>query len=250
MTEDKFLAEGQFYADAAHELRTPLAVVLAQCESIKRHPADREELMQMVETIHVQAKRMEHTMAQVLKMYKLAEQNYKLDRETVRLGELIQAVCEDEAGKWKEKPVFRLSVQVSEIYADTGLLIMMLQNLIGNAVKYSMEYVCGEKAHKDSGRKAVVEVSACCKNSDVIIKIKDYGCGIPAGEINAVFLPFYKAEASMHRPGCGLGLSIAERIARMHGGTVYAESVQGKGSTFTVTLPACAGQSAKLLSDG
>lgn len=237
MTEEKFLTDGQFYADAAHELRTPLAVVLAQCESIKRHPADMEALMQAVETIHVQAKRMEYTMAQVLKMHRLAEKHYELDKEKVQLEELIQAVCEDEAGKWKEKPVFRLSVQISEIYADAGLLIIMLQNLIGNAVKYSMEYICGEKEHKDLERKAVVEISACRKNGNIIIKIKDYGCGIPAGKINAVFLPFYKAEGSLRRSGCGLGLSIAERIARMHGGSVCAESVQGKGSTFTVMLP-------------
>lgn len=174
---------------------------------------------------------MEQIIAQVLKLHKLADQNYILDIEKIRLKDLIQAVCENEAEKWEETLRFSLSVQVSEIYADAGLMIIMLQNLVGNAVKYSM----GTGRHAKSG--TVVEISACCKNEDVLIQIRDYGCGIPAEKINAVFLPFYRAGKSMNCPGSGLGLSIAERIARIHGGAVYAESLQGRGSTFTVILP-------------
>jgi signal transduction histidine kinase len=106
----------------------------------------------------------------------------------------------------------------------------VLANLVDNAIRYTPE----------GGR---IEVLVHAVEGAARVDVKDNGIGIPAAELGRVFERFYRGEHGLVRatPGTGLGLSIVEMLVEMHGGRVWVESVPGKGSTFTVILPAASG---------
>lgn len=227
--QDDFFFHRQFYSDAAHELRTPLAVIMAQCESAQKHQMNIEEYRHAIEVIDFQANKINHILGQLLKLNRLTVGSDLLRKERISLEDMIYRVCENEKKIWDVNLEFCISVQVTEIFADGNLMSILLQNLVNNAVKYSI-------MDEEQTKTIVIEISAYKRERDVYIKVKDYGCGISSGNLRKIFLPFYRVKKEGGGAGYGIGLSIAERIARIHDGMLYAESVQGRGSIFTVTL--------------
>ena len=108
--------------------------------------------------------------------------------------------------------------------ADEARVEQVLVNLIHNAIKFT----------PSGGR---ISISAKAKNNDILASVADTGVGIPADDLPRIFERFYKADKSRSGGGTGLGLAIAKHIVEAHGGRIWAESVEGKGSTFNFTLP-------------
>jgi two-component system phosphate regulon sensor histidine kinase PhoR len=111
-----------------------------------------------------------------------------------------------------------------KVMADEARVEQVLVNLIHNAIKFT----------PSGGR---IGISARARDNDVLVSVADTGIGISPDDLPRIFERFYKADKSRSGGGTGLGLAIAKHIVEAHGGRIWAESVEGKGSTFNFTLP-------------
>lgn len=225
---DKFeqtLAEQeQFTSDAAHELRTPIAVIIAQCEHSKARGGSIEKLEQSQEVIYRQAKKINGIITQLLNLSRLGQKEYKIGQEEIELAEIVSVLCEDEQEKSHDKVQIVQHLKETYVCGDINLLMIAIQNLLSNAIKFS---------HKGG----IIEVGIDTKGQDVYVWVKDYGIGIAQKDMQSVFQRFYKEEESRNSEGIGLGLPLAMKIAERHGGTIKVESQLGEGSTFCIILP-------------
>lgn len=222
--EQMYESQKQFNSDVAHELRTPLSVLLAQCEYAKGHSGDEEEMQRTFDVIGRQVQKCNRIVCQLLQLRKLEQHQVILDLEDADIDEIVEAVCEDEEMKAEGQVDFRLKLGGISAKVDVILMMSLIQNLVNNAVKYSKT-------------PAVVEIITEKGQNEIRISVKDYGCGIPKEELKNVFVPFYRIEKARNSEGFGLGLSLVERIAQVHGGKITVESEVGKGSCFTLRLP-------------
>lgn len=213
----------QFSSDVAHELRTPIAVLLAQCEYAKEYVSTKEEFDDAIDVIYRQTKKTNMVIKQLLNLNRLESDRVVLDLENADLDEMIRSICDEIEFKEKDNVQFELLLSGVRADMDIGLMLILLQNLIQNAVKYSP-------------RPARVKVTSRYEGSDVLVEVKDHGCGIREEDLPHIFDPFFRVEKSRNSEGFGLGLPLADRIARVHGGEIKVDSVWGKGSTFTLVI--------------
>lgn len=222
--ENMFESQKRFSSDVAHELRTPIAVLVAQCEYAKEHAGTKEEFDEALDVMYRQAQRTNRVINQLLNLNRLESGRVQLDLEESDIDELLCSICDDIELKEKGKVTFDFSLGGGKASVDLGLAFIMFQNLIQNAVKYSEE-------------PAVVEIESGNRENETYVRISDSGCGIAKEDLKKIFTPFYRVEEARNSEGFGLGLSLARRIAQMHGGDIQAESSLGKGSTFSVIIP-------------
>lgn len=219
--ETSFEAEKQFTSDASHELRTPTAVILAQCEDARRHAETPEQYAQAVEVIERQARRMSGLIAQLLQMTRLEQGTQRAAFEHADLSALTEVIC-------KETPtadaVLQTDIQPDiEADFDVTLVSRLLQNLLNNAVRYGGGHIW---------------VTLRRDGADAVLSVRDDGAGIPADLQDKIWQRFYQADASRSgENGAGLGLPMVRQIAALHGGTVSLTSALGKGSCFTFRFP-------------
>lgn len=216
----------QFNSDISHELRTPIAVIRAQCQLSKEHAQKRKdmELVSAIEVIERQADKMNHMVEQLLNLSRLEQNKRKLELEEVDLVEIVESVCEDEDYLSGEQYQFCYDLKPCVIKLDINLITMAIRNLVSNAVKYSpigseIRIFCGQT---DEG---------------AFLSVQDFGCGIEPDKQKKIFESFYRTEEARNSKGFGLGLTLALKIAKCHGGTIEVESEVGKGSIFTLFLP-------------
>ena len=216
----------QFSADAAHELRTPLAALRSQIEVTlekERMPAEyRTVLAGLVEEV-------ERLADAVNGMLRLASSEAGIDparRANVVLSELLDAVIEFFAPVAEEGQVELRREPCPNVVlsGDPTWLHQLFANLVHNALKYTAA----------GGR---VTIDAAVENSQVWVRVRDTGVGIASGEQERIFARFHRLGARQDVPGAGLGLPIAREIARAHGGEIEVTSVPGAGSSFIVRLP-------------
>ena len=222
--ERSFDAEQQFTADASHELRTPVAVIKSACEYAQRYGESPEEQRETLAMIHRQADRMTALIGQLLSITRLDQGTHIAHQEKVDLSRLVQEVCQDQP-----YPQDRLLAQVEPgvtARADPALLTRLLQNLIDNGFKYG----------KEGGH---VWVSLRQEAGEILLTVRDDGIGIPKDQQEKVWQRFYQVDAARtgEKGGAGLGLSMVQKIAQAHGGTMSLESIPDLGSTFTLHLP-------------
>ncbi len=222
--ENMFESQKQFTSDVAHELRTPIAVVIAQCEYSKEHMNEKADFEEAMDVIYRQAQKTNDIIMQLLNLTRLDQDRVALELEYVDLKEIVQSVCEEEQLKAGKDIQFQLSLTESNAYMDIALMTILIQNLIHNAVKYSPQ---------DSA----VEIKTEKKDGMLLLSVKDYGCGIVREDLKNIFSRFYRVEKSRNSEGFGLGLPLAEKIAQIHGGKILVTSEVGQGSTFTLVLP-------------
>jgi signal transduction histidine kinase len=117
-----------------------------------------------------------------------------------------------------------LSPALPEIEADAFRIKQVMINLLTNAIKFSPE-------------NHPIFVKAGVKGGELIVQVIDYGIGVPEKELTAIFEKYYKAENRGDIEGAGLGLYICQQIVNAHGGRIWAESIEGEGSTFSFSLP-------------
>lgn len=225
--ERSFKAEAQFTSDASHELRTPVTVILAECETLERTAETTEDYVEGMTVIHRQAEQMSRLIGQLLHITRLEQGTQKTCMERGDLTALAEAVCEQQKMIAPEGVVLTCDAPESvEAQMDVILMTRLLNNLISNAFRYG----------SGGGH---VRVTVRRTGSCAVLSVSDDGAGIPPDQQEKIWQRFYQVDAARSGgEGTGLGLYMVRQIARLHGGTAEVESVPGQGSIFTVRIPA------------
>jgi heavy metal sensor kinase len=218
----------RFTADAAHELRTPLAVLKSGIEVALRSPRSAEEYRQALEAAADEANRLTRLADQLLFLSRQAAGMMQLDREEMRLDALVKDVAEQFAGRSQEAGV-ALTVEPLQpftVRGDDVRLSQVFYNVLDNGIKYTPK----------GGR---VSIRGREVDHQVEIQVEDTGIGIHPTHLAHVFKRFYRVEQSRNsdRGGSGLGLSIAQSAVEAHGGSISIESAPGRGTVVSIRLP-------------
>jgi len=213
-----------------HEMRTPLTAIQGSSELMGRYNLTEEKRKQIAQMINSESKRLARMIQTFLDMERLSDGQLELKRENFRAADLIET-CVERLGPLADRKNIRINFDPylsGELLGDRELLEYALYNLLTNAVKYSP---------------VETEVRVLCETSnkdEVRLCVKDQGIGMDSKELKNIFKKFYRtkrAEASGEK-GTGIGLSIVEQIVLHHGGKMEVTSELGKGSSFTIVLPA------------
>lgn len=224
--ETSFEAEKQFTSDASHELRTPVAVILAQCGDARRNAQTLEQYAEAIDVVERQAKRMSDMIARLLQMTRLEQGTQRIAMEHADISSLVEVIC-GEQPRLPRGITLQSDIQPDvEAWFDVTLMSRLLQNLINNAAQYGRE-----NGH--------IWVVLRRMEGDVVLSVRDDGIGIPAEQLDKIWQRFYQVEyARGAEGGAGLGLPMVQQIAALHGGTVTVDSREGEGSCFTLRFPA------------
>ena len=218
----------RFTADASHELRTPLAALGAEIELALERPRSSEEYQQTLQSLADDSARLNALVRELLTLARVDAGQERLILETVALDDLAEGVVETLTPLAERRGV-RLEwgrIDRIEIVGDQTRLTQLMVNLVDNGLKYTP-------------RGGTVSVSVQRNEGVALIEVRDSGRGIPAGDVPHIFERFYRVDTGRARSegGTGLGLAICEWIATAHGGNISVQSVEDRGSTFTVQLP-------------
>ncbi len=223
--ENSFHRQKTFISDAAHEMKSPLTILmLGHEEMLADNPPKR--FGDALEKQLFSMRRLNKLIRDLLNIARLEQQD-TLKREPVELDELLNAVLNDYADIIKAKMIdIHLKVEAIAIWADREKLQRLLINLIDNSIKYNL----------DSG--GSIDIHATRRFETVYLYITNRGNPIPEEDIPHIYEQFYRVEKSRAQAfgGTGLGLTIARRIVELHGGSIAAENTVN-GTMFTVSLP-------------
>ena len=255
-------AKTDFMGVLSHELRTPLTVILGHVrlgksfdrmgparelrQAIEDGVTDRVELEARIDAVYAQVSRTMETLErsgdhlltlinEVLDFAKIDSGSLSVAAEPTEIDAIVTPVADQLRPMLEQKGLtFEVQTEPGALTADIKRTQQVLINLIGNASKFT-----------DTGS---VTLTSRATEETVSFDVTDTGLGIPARELEQVFEPFHQVDASATRKhgGTGLGLAISRDIARAHGGDLTVKSTEGKGSTFTLTLPRQVSASVKL----
>jgi heavy metal sensor kinase len=218
----------RFTADAAHELRTPLAVLRSGIEVALRVPRSPEEYRQALEAAADEASRLTRLADQLLFLSRQEAGMVQIEREEVRLDALLKDVAERLEAPAKESGLTLLVEPLTPcaVRGDDVRLGQVFFNAIDNAIKYTPR-----------GGRVVIRTRPT--GARVRVEIEDTGIGISPEHLSGVFNRFYRADSSPNgdRQGAGLGLAIAKSIVAAHDGEIWLESQIGRGTVLRVELP-------------
>ena len=219
-----FSAQRQFTGNAAHELRTPLALMQAQLELFSaEHPDVRPETAEFLTLLREQTERLTQMTKTLLEMSNLQQ---VARNEQLQLAPMVEEIFTDLA-PLSDKLGVTLTAEGDGIMTGSDALIYrLIFNLTENAVKYN----------RPGGS---VRVSVTQELEKLLLRVSDTGCGIPEVYQRSIFQPFFRVDKSRSREygGAGLGLSLVWEIADLHGGSVWVEKSSEKGTTIAVGLP-------------
>ena len=219
-----FTAQRQFTGNAAHELRTPLALMQAQIELFSvEHTDIKPETAEFLRLLQEQTERMSQMTNTLLEMSEL--RNIKCS-DKIQLAPMTDEVFADLAPIADEKNVYLTHGGDALIIGSDTLIYRMIFNLTENAVRYTR-------------RDSVINISIVCNENDVQILVRDNGHGIPEQYRESIFQPFFRVDKARSREhgGVGLGLALVWEIAALHGGSVRVEDSSEAGTVMLVTLP-------------
>ncbi|HET7640440.1 MAG TPA: ATP-binding protein, partial [Ktedonobacteraceae bacterium] len=228
ITERKTIEQRKddFISIASHELKTPITTIKGHTQLLKRR-LEKQGLQEHVTSLVTIEE-------QVNKLTRLIRE--LMDVSKIQAGKLDYAAEEFDVDEFIQKTITTLQQVISShtiritgtagqtLVGDVDHLEQVLSNLISNAVKYSPQ--------ADS-----VDVIVASDKSNVSIRVRDYGIGIPQEQHSKLFERFYRVSTDSYFPGLGMGLYITSEIVKRHGGEITVESEEGKGSTLIVSLP-------------
>ena len=221
---DAFAAQRQFTGNAAHELRTPLALLQAQLELFSaEHPDMQPETAEFLSLLREQTERLTRLTKTLLEMSNLRQ---VARNERIRLAPMIEEIFTDLA-PLSDKCGVTLTAEGDGIMTGSDALIYrLIFNLTENAVKYN----------RPGGS---VRVSVAQEPEKLLLRVSDNGCGIPEEYQQSIFQPFFRVDKSRSREygGAGLGLSLVWEIADIHGGSVRVEESSKNGTVIAAEFP-------------
>ena len=228
--------KSEFLATAAHELRTPMASVLGYAELLLLRNYDAEKSRELLEIIVRQSRRVNELLNELLDLARIEARrgkDFKIGRIDVHalLQEVVVGLNVTDV---RSLPAISSPTDQHWIRADRSKLAQALNNVISNAYKYSPE----------GGTVDIDLVPPISDRALLGIRITDHGIGMTPEQLARVCERFYRADASCHIPGTGLGMSIVKEIIELHGGELELASKVGAGTTVTLWLPASTVESA------
>ena len=219
-----FAAQRQFTGNAAHELRTPLALMQAQLELFSaEHPDVLPETAAFLSLLREQTERLTQMTKTLLEMSNLQQVSRN---ERIQLAPMVEEIFTDLTPLAEKRGITLTADGDGVMTGSDALIYRLLFNLTENAVKYN----------RPGGS---VQVTVTQEPEKILIRVSDTGCGIQEKYQQSIFQPFFRVDKSRSREygGTGLGLSLVWEIADLHGGCVWVEASSEKGSTLAVELP-------------
>jgi two-component system OmpR family sensor kinase len=217
------LSQQRLLHDVSHELRSPLARLQAAIGLARQNPRKTEASLERIER---ESMRLDELVEEVLTLSRLEAGTGVGRRERVDLTELVADIADDaryEAQAHGRDVVFAGDGEaVSEVYGH--MLHRAFENVVRNGVKFTREGT-------------TVEVGTAATAQAITVTVADRGPGVPEGEIESIFEPFYRGGQGDHTDGFGLGLAIARRAVEAHGGRIRARNREGGGLVMEIVLP-------------
>lgn len=223
---ESFATQRQFSGNAAHELRTPLAIMQTKLELFAAEHKNLEG--DTAELVRSQAEQLDRLSKLVHTLLEMSNLSSAPRSDRIELAPLVEEIITDLTPLASQNDItMEQDCDNVVITGSDALIYRLVFNLIENAVKYNR-------------RGGSVSVSVHKENSDVVVRVSDTGCGIPEEYRESIFQPFFRVDKSRSRQmgGVGLGLALVHEIAVLHGGSVRAEPGNKVGTVFIVTLPA------------
>ncbi len=224
-------AKTKFISTAAHEIRTPLTSILGFVQTIlspdiQLPDPSQKEYLKIVES---ETKRLSNLVKTMLDISRLDAGRQELHLSRFDITERIYQIKSTISSEVKGEIFFTIIVKSVDtlVCADAQQITLVIRNLLDNAMRYTQP---GD----------FIEITVDRNNDEVVVAIRDNGPGIPPDKLEAVFEKFYRIrkDTSASGRGSGLGLPISKEIIKAHRGSIWAESSEGRGSTFKFTLPA------------
>ena len=222
--DEGFAAQRQFTGNAAHELRTPLALMQAQLELFSaEHPNVLPETANFLRLLREQTERMNQMTKTLLEMSELRTVPCA---DRIEIAPMIEEIFADLTPLAEKNGIILESTGDGTMTGSDTLIYRMLFNLTENAIRYN----------RPDG---TVCITVTSEEKQLVIRVADTGCGIPEQYRESIFQPFFRVDKSRSREngGVGLGLSLVWEIATLHGGDVRVEKSSEKGTTIAVKLP-------------
>ena len=211
----------------AHDLRNPLSTILLQAGALKRRDPEAERRSQkQTEAIRRAATHMDRLIQDLLDVALMESSQLTIERARVSARELIFGAVDMQRPLTSSSSLelrVDLDRDVPDVWGDRGRLLQVFENLIGNAIKFT-----------DAG--GCITVGAASTDHEVVFRVADTGSGIARENLPRVFDRFWQATRVGYQ-GAGLGLPITKGIVETHGGRIWVESSEGRGTTFSFTIP-------------
>ena len=221
--DESFKKEKQFTSDASHELRTPISVILTECEYGEDCVDNIDDFKECIGSIKNQANKMSKLVSELLMISRMDNDRLKLNFEETDISELLEFVCEEQVEIHNDKVVLTQNIDKEIIgKVDRSLITRLFVNLISNAYQYI-----------GSGNSIIVSLNK--ENDKIKFSVKDDGVGISEENIPKIWDRFYQVDSSRTADGngsSGLGLSMVKWIAETHNGKLEVKSELGQGSEF------------------
>jgi two-component system sensor histidine kinase SenX3 len=214
--------------NVSHELKTPVGAIRLLSDAVIDAAGDPEAVQRFAGRMHAESDRLGRLVQQIIELSRLQGDDPLEEPAAVPVDAIVDRSLDEVSTDAQAKTisVVRDGEKGLVVLGNQEQVALALNNLVANAVKYSPD-------------ESTVVVSARGVADGVEIAVTDQGVGIPADELDRIFERFYRVDPARHRStgGTGLGLSIVKHVVASHGGDVRVWSVEGQGSTFTMTLP-------------
>jgi signal transduction histidine kinase len=227
--ESAFEMQRSFVSNASHELRTPLTSITGQIEVSLMNPRTLEEYKAILESVLEDIKNLNALSNGLLDLAKASSDISAIALHLLRIDEIL---WETRAELLERKKDYKISIEFAQPIDDENeLIILGNHHLLKTAIVNLMDNACKFSSDKS------VEIFLSVKNRDIVTEFKDKGMGIEPEDLEKVFHPFFRANNAKSISGNGLGLTLTERIIRIHSGSIAIESQPLKGTNVGVSIP-------------
>lgn len=224
------LLRTDFVENVSHEFKTPLSAIEGYATLLQKKNLSDEKKQEYTKKILHNTKRLSTLTSNILLLSRLENQEIGIQKEHFCLDEQIREILLLLEDKWTEKKLeLEIDLDAADYYGNKDLLAHVWQNILSNAIRFAPSY--------GLIRIVLRKETDAAGNKYFKVGIADNGIGMDKEVIKRIFEKFYQGDSSRSSQGSGLGLALAKRVVVLHNGSIAVSSKEGKGSTFTVTLP-------------